>query len=299
MLPRPDVTRLGISYRRIPIVAIGRDIYLDSRLQLPKLEAMYPELPRLGASTAEQKGIERLLSAFVIDGGIFQQGVRLLPLDLPFLKDPRYFKDRGDYMGTKLSVEVLKKVRPEALTEFAAAFELLETTMLADGRAWILKTARPSLADIEAVWVFHWVSGIPGALPKERFSADRYPRVYAWIKRFQGEVTAAKKRLGAPRTLSGEEAAGVIESSAWHEEEGTVDEEDPLAVAEGLRKGVVVSIGPTDTGMAKIHRDVGRLVSLDKDEAVIEVTTDGGESVRVHAPRHGYQLRRFEGDARL
>ncbi|KAL6856514.1 hypothetical protein J3F83DRAFT_718317 [Trichoderma novae-zelandiae] len=293
MLPRPDVARLGISYRRIPILSIGRDIYLDTRLQLPKLEAMYPELPRLGASAPDQKGIERLFSAFIIDGGIFQQGVKLLPTDLPFLKDPRYFKDRGDFMGAELSVEGMKKVRPEALGEIAAAFEMMETTFLADGREWILKTEKPGLADIEAVWVFHWLSGIPGALPKERFSADKFPRVYAWIGRFQEAVTAAKKRVAKPKTLDGEEAARVIEGSSWNEEEGTVDEDDPLVVAEGLKKGGMVTISPTDTGRA--HKDVGKLVSLDKDEVVIEVKTAKGESVRVHAPRHGYKLRRFDG----
>ncbi|KAH6609716.1 hypothetical protein Trco_003062 [Trichoderma cornu-damae] len=296
MLPRPDVARLGISYRRIPILSIGRDIYLDTRLQLPKLEAMYPELPRLGASTADQRGVERLLSAYMTDGGIFQHGVKLLPLDLPFLKDPRYFEDRGDYMGAKLSVEGLKKVRPEALGEFAAAFELLETTMLADGRAWILKTDKPSLADIEAVWPLHWISGIPGALPRDRFSPEKYPRVYSWIKRFQEEITAAKKRNERPKTLNGEEAASAIENSSWHEEEGIVDGEDPLVVAEGLKRGGMVSISPTDTGRA--HKDVGRLVRLDKDEVVIEVKTAKGESVRVHAPRHGYKVRRHGGDGR-
>ncbi|PTB68080.1 hypothetical protein BBK36DRAFT_1167360 [Trichoderma citrinoviride] len=296
MLPRPDVARLGISYRRIPILSIGRDIYLDTRLQLPKLEAMYPELPRLGSSTPGEKGIERLLSAFIIDGGIFQHAVKLLPTDLPFLKDPRYFKDRSDFTGAELSVEGMKRARPEALGEIAAAFELMETTFLADGRQWILKTERPGLADIEAVWVFHWLSGIPGALPADRFSADKFPRVYAWVKRFQEAVSAAKKRLGKqPRTLNGEEAARMIESSSWNEEEeGTVDGDDPLVVAEGLKKGGLVAISPTDTGRA--HKDVGKLVSLNKDEVVIEVKTAKGEGVRVHAPRHGYKVRRFDGE---
>ncbi|KAL7823207.1 hypothetical protein V8C26DRAFT_385711 [Trichoderma gracile] len=295
MLPRPDVARLGISYRRIPILSIGRDIYLDTRLQIPKLEAMYPELPRLGSSTPEEKGIERLLSAFIIDSGIFQHAVKLLPTDLPFLKDPRYFKDRGDFMGAELSVEGMKKVRPEALAEIAAAFELMETTFLADGRDWILKTERPGLADIEAVWVFHWLSGIPGALPKEEFSAEKFPRVYSWIKRFQEAVSSAKKRAEKPKTLNGEEAARLIEGSSWHEDdEGSVDGHDPVVVAEGLERGGLVTISPTDTGRG--HKDVGKLVRLDKDEVVIEVETAKGESVRVHAPRHGYKVRRFDGD---
>ncbi|KAM0254942.1 hypothetical protein ACHAQJ_006250 [Trichoderma viride] len=294
MLPRPDVARVGISYRRIPILSIGKDIYFDTRLQLPKLEAMYPELPRLGASTPEQKVIERLLSAFMIDAGIFQQASILIPLDSPIFQDPNYSKDRGDFVGKAFTVGAVKKVRPDALAEVAAAFELLETTLLADGREWVLKTEKPSLADIESVWVFHWMTGMPGSLPEERFSPAKYPRVYSWVQRFQEAVTAARARVEKPKTLSGEEAASVVENSSWHEEEGNVDEGDPLVVAEGLKKGAMVSVSPTDTGRA--HKDVGRLVSLDKDEVVIEVKTGKGESVRVHAPRHGYKVRRFDGD---
>ncbi|KAL7923679.1 hypothetical protein ACQKWADRAFT_289013 [Trichoderma austrokoningii] len=300
VMPRPDVARLGVAYRRIPILSIGRDIYVDTRLQLPKLEELYPELPRLGATTLEQKAVERLISAYINDGGIFQQAGRLLPLDLPIFKDPNYFKDRGDFSGKSFTIEALKKIRPDALAEMAVAFDLFETTLLADGREWILKTEKPSLADIEGVFTLHWVSGLKGALPADRFSPERYPRVYSWIKRFQEAVTAAKAKTGKPTTLDGEEAASAIEKASWNEEERTVDEGDPLVVAEGLKKGSVVAICPTDTGRA--HKDVGKLVSLDKDEVVIEIETAKGESVRLHAPRHGFKLRRHgggEGAAKL
>ncbi len=43
-------------------------------------------------------------------------------------------------------------MRPEALVEIRGAFELLEMTLLADGRDWILKTENPSLADIEGMF---------------------------------------------------------------------------------------------------------------------------------------------------
>lgn len=41
-MPRPDLTALGVGYRRIPVVAIGRDIYHDTRLVLRKLEVLFP-----------------------------------------------------------------------------------------------------------------------------------------------------------------------------------------------------------------------------------------------------------------
>jgi len=45
-------------------------------------------------------------------------------------------------------------MRPEALVEMRSSFELLETTLLADGREWILKTEGPSLADIEGTSLY-------------------------------------------------------------------------------------------------------------------------------------------------
>ena len=73
-MPRPDLARLGIAYRRIPVLAIGRDVYVDSRLILEKLEALYPPSeahPPLAAATGEHAAIERLFSLVSTDGGLF------------------------------------------------------------------------------------------------------------------------------------------------------------------------------------------------------------------------------------
>ena len=73
-MPRPDLARLGIAYRRIPVLAIGRDVYLDSRLILQKLEGLYPPSeahPSLAARTGEHVAIERLFSRVSTDGGLF------------------------------------------------------------------------------------------------------------------------------------------------------------------------------------------------------------------------------------
>lgn len=46
-------------------------------------------------------------------------------------------------------MEAIEKARPEHLNYIRNSFEFLETTLLADGRDWVLKTEKPSLADIE------------------------------------------------------------------------------------------------------------------------------------------------------
>lgn len=60
-MPRPILKdRLGINYRRIPIMAIGRDIYIDTRIMLRKLETLFPD-GRLGAKSPFEQGIEDIL----------------------------------------------------------------------------------------------------------------------------------------------------------------------------------------------------------------------------------------------
>ncbi|KAL0942470.1 glutathione s-transferase [Colletotrichum truncatum] len=291
VMPRPDVAKLGVAHRRIPILSIGRDVYLDTRLMLRKLESIYPSRPRLGASKPDQAALERLLEALTIDGGVFSNAINLLPTSLPMLRDPAWFKDRSGYAGVKLSAEVMERNKPQAVNEVRRHMEFLETTLLADGRDWVLKTDGPGLADIEAVWLVHWLSGIPGALPKEHISAEKFPKVFAWIVRFQKALSTAKKAAPKVKTVSGDEAAEIIISSPYNEPQEHVDPQDALVAAEGLKSDDVVVVWPTDTGAS--HKDSGKLVSINGDEVVIEVNGEKG-SVRVHAPRHGFRVEKLE-----
>lgn len=146
-LPRPDVKALGVSYRRIPIVAIGKDIYSDSRLILHKLEKLFPD-GAMGASEPDQRAVERLLEKWTIDS-VFGRAATLIPPELPLLQDPKFAADREDFSGRSWKANDLARLRPEALAHVRDAFQLMESTLLADGRDWILKTSKPSLADIE------------------------------------------------------------------------------------------------------------------------------------------------------
>lgn len=125
-MPRPDVASLGVNYRRIPLLTIGRDVYLDTRLIIQKLEALYPEKPRLGASASGDRALEHLLQTLNIDGGVFNRAFQLLPADLPVLRDPAYYKDRGEFIGRSLTRESLGEGRPEAVVEMKSAFDFLE-----------------------------------------------------------------------------------------------------------------------------------------------------------------------------
>lgn len=288
IMPRPDLSeKLGVNYRRIPLLSIGKDIYLDTRLIISKLESLYPSLPKLGASTPDQAAIERLLESLIVEG-VFPSAARLIPTSLPLLKDPKFQKDRMEFTGLKMTAQQAAALRPEAVNEIHRAMELLETTLLADGREWLLKTSQPTLADIEAVWPLHWlVLGLPGALPKESINEQKFPKVFAWIKRFDAITRAKAKEVGKVKTVKGDEARDIILGSKYSEQGEGLDATSPLVTFHGLKKGSKVAVWPTDTGAS--HKDIGELIRLDEKEVVIQQPE--GSEVRLHAPRHGFRVR--------
>jgi len=153
-MPRPDLKAIGVEYRRIPIMAIGRDIYHDTRLIIQKLELLFPASaahPSISASGPEAQAIERLLEFWAVDAGIFNRACQLIPADSPTMNDKAFTNDRTQFSGRPWSKDALLAMRPEAVVDLKGMLGLLEETLLADGRAWVLKTNEPTLADIEGI----------------------------------------------------------------------------------------------------------------------------------------------------
>lgn len=154
-MPRPDIAAIGTSYRRIPILSIGKDIYNDTRLILSVLAQHYPPSTAHPAlpSSPSQTGVEKLLEHWAVHG-LFKAAAALIPSEMPLLKDEKFRKDREDFTGTSWSAENVERGRAEALVEVRNAFSLLEETMLGDGREWVLGTEGPGLGDIEGEFLF-------------------------------------------------------------------------------------------------------------------------------------------------
>ena len=129
-------------------MSIGKDVYCDTRIILQKLEQLFPE-GAIGASQPEYKALQKLLEIWTIDGGVFNRASQLIPASMPLLNDPKFTKDRQDFSGRSWEKSKIEANRPEALAHIRNAFDLLETTLLSDGREWVLKTEKPSLGDIE------------------------------------------------------------------------------------------------------------------------------------------------------
>ncbi|KAF2485122.1 hypothetical protein BDY17DRAFT_292973 [Neohortaea acidophila] len=284
IMPRPDLKALGIKYRRTPSMAVGRDVYLDTRMIIHRLEQLFPASDQHPAfSTPETAGLASLLNKLVIDASLFNHAVTILP-DNPNIRSEAFHKDRAGFYGPNWTLEDAMKSRPEGLVHVRECFGILES-LLHDSRKWIGATEKPSLADLEGFWAIEWIitSLTP---PRDIISEEIFPKVYSWHQRFSQALEEAKAAAPQPVTLESAVAVPAILGAAFTDKDLNIDGNDPT----GLTNGAAVELFPIDGG-GFTHQDVGRLVKLTKDEVGISVKAEGdGTEVRLHAPRWGFKV---------
>ena len=142
----------------------------------------------------------------------------------------------------------------------------------------------------KAIWTFDWLNGLKGALPRELISETQFPKVFAWIARFNDALKAAKAKAPKPASLKGDAAAERILNASFVDRELGVDPADPL----GLQQGTEIIVVPLDSGIN--HYDKGRLIGLTVDEIVLGIDAKGTE-LRLHFPRTGFRIKSATGEA--
>jgi glutathione S-transferase len=283
-MPRPDLAAIDVHYRRIPIMAIGKDIYIDSRIIIDKLQALYPDNSSANA-TAEQSGYRKLFEHYS-DSALFNNAVKLMPYwsSNSMVQNKAFLDDRQKLMGgRRMTTERMQAGRPEGLQNMRQAFELMETTFLADGRQWILGTEKLTVADIDAVWPFEWLvvdRGMKGALPEDQFGEKNFPKTYSWIQRFMGEVKAAKERAPNPKRLDGAAMSMQVLNSTSSTESLSFDTNESL----DIKAGDIVEVYPSDYGQA--HKDRGTLIGLSTSEVAIR----NSKGLHLHFPRWNFRI---------
>lgn len=222
-------------------MAIGRDVYLDTRLSLAKLDEMFPpsnEHP--GLSSPATAGLASLLQTLMVDVGMFREVVKQIPTNSPLMKDPKFQKDRAGFFGPDWKPDSSSRV--EGIVHTRNMFDTLES-LLVDGRRWMGNTESISIVDLEGVWVIDWFLGDLKS-PQEYFSEKQYPLVHQWRSRYCEELGAAKACMKKPMLLQGPDAVKIISASAFTDKDVIVDTADPLH----LMAGTTVELFPTDGG---------------------------------------------------
>ncbi|EAU84754.2 hypothetical protein CC1G_00273 [Coprinopsis cinerea okayama7 len=301
VLPRPEVADiLGIPYRRIPILAIGNDIYCDTSLIVSTLERRFPAsqgfgtlFPARNNGGTPDTGLIKAFSKFYIDRSLFSVAALLLPWEkLP----PAFLKDRSERCPNECKGYCCLKRQGSCPTFLpygkshpvfiswkneVTSRQVLVEEQLKDGRTWLFDTQAPSLADISIHFVLAWALGFPAAKPLRQ--DGRFPLTHKWLSALTAYL---KDHHQKPTVINGAEAGNLVFSSP-HEGYSIVGFDTTEAQRLGVKLNDVVSVTPDDTGRS--YPTTGKLVALSTEEVVLEIVAKKG-TVRCHFPRLGYVI---------
>jgi glutathione S-transferase len=130
-------------------MAIGRDVYIDSRAIITRLEELFPaSADHPGLSSTETHGLAALFNKFTVDAGLFLRAVQIMPPSRPSLRSKAFLEDRKDFFGKNWTVNDAARQRPEGLAHVRQCFDIAES-FFADGRQWVAGTQQLTLADLE------------------------------------------------------------------------------------------------------------------------------------------------------
>jgi len=287
ILPRPELSEyLNIAYRRIPILAIGKDVYCDSSLIASVLERRFPPsegygtlFPKRVGGGKTDTGLIKALAMFWSDRTIFPLAANSLPYDK---FDKKFIKDRESWMGTSFDIQEMLASQPELKSTFASHMALIEE-QLSDSRQWLMDTETPSLIDISVHFILAWISRFKNM--SDLLDGKTFPQTTAFVKRMSEYLDRlSANKSGSFENITGKEAAELIASSSSLPPEVFDDVESArLKVA----LGELASVTPTDNGKIPV---TGRLVALTREEAVVE-TKGSIASVLCHFPRLNFVVK--------
>lgn len=285
MMPRPQLRdSFNLTYRKIPVLAIGRDLYADTSLILEALEHFFPAsegFPTLYPSAADGRDYRPIIRGFAsywMDRPLFRVACGLMPGSI---WRSAFGRDREGLIGHPIDAEKLERKIPENLSRLDQQLSMLEPLFhhgpagvkdadggAGGGNAWIFSTAAPSLADLALFYELHWAREISSGRMTEGitagetsdprlevmdpiFNMQRYSGAYSWFttmeRYFEGleQVEEVSEDLDA-----------VLEEIRQSPELGRKSLLLPtpretfaeLDAKNGLTEGAVISVAPDDTG---------------------------------------------------
>lgn len=296
MPPRPLLLRcLALPYRKIPVLCIGRDVYVDTSLITSALESRFPPTTEGGGGGGgvgtlfpgnTNPGVQRLWVRAFVDAALFRTTTGLIPARV---WRSRFGADRGRLIGHALDADKLEAKVPWNVAALDSWLSVLETQFGGGGgggEKWVCGTSAPGLADV-ALWAqVAWGVGIAvgrgvgdltgygavdggndGVAERENARAgewvgrvwceERYPGLWRWFQEFEAFV----------------EGSPVVEEVV----DGVSDEEKERVVVERLAGLEEVGLRESMIGMpAGGEGALDDVVGLTKGTEVVITPDDTG-----------------------
>jgi glutathione S-transferase len=265
MMPKPDLVPLTGGFRRIPVLQIGADVYIDTVLIARVLEAVHPTPVCIPAA---QAGLIGLIEAWAGRQFMFQVLLPTFGTMMPHLP-PEFLLDRAA-MSPSLSREAIVDGAPHALIQADLVLDQLDLQLRAQP---FLLGADFTLADASVFFPLWLFKNAPDLF--EHIAAR--PAVAAWFARIEGFGS------GTANPMSANDALAVARAAS------------PAPAAPGLRRlgdlelGVEVAVVADDYGVEACR---GKAIHLSAERvSLLRRDPDLGE-IAVHFPRAGYRIAR-------
>ncbi|WAR56149.1 hypothetical protein PtB15_6B894 [Puccinia triticina] len=292
MPPRQDLLLLGITYRKVPVVAINDTVYCDTHKIAEALESLYPhsnEHPSLFPKSLtlgdhQSSILQKYLVQFVIDRPLFKLAVGLMPWHL---LPKAFLDDREKFLGNSIDVNQIKKMRPYIISQLQVHMAFLEEIFQESGGDFVMQTEYPGFLDVSIYFLFRWINVM--GQDKDLYgpeSESTFPRLRKWVEVMREFYE--KNKANAPSTrISGNEASRKIpEPPRTSGEVEPKTREDRLL---GLTLGSQVAVTPDDSGKVPT---MGRLVEINGSTiSIIVKRRDGsGQECKLCFPRFGFSV---------
>lgn len=266
--PRPILQNLGITYRRVPVNSIGKDVFIDNRAFIDAVEEIFPQ--QALATTKHDHAYEAY--------GYRNFWIILASLPVVFLT-PELIKERHDLFPV-FGKANYKELRPSAMAELKSFLNMIERDFLKDATDAepYIGGAKAGIADIHAVWIPKFaLETLKYGIEEPGFGKEDLPKVHRWCAAFPAHVPENQ-----PELINEETARSQILGSEYAAKEIGVDEKDPT----GLKSGQKVYVQTSDDNAPENAQQHGSLVGLNDRRIVIQIEN----GLRIHFPRVGYAV---------
>lgn len=324
MMPRPVLKDyFNIGYRKIPVVAINKDVYLDTSVIIEALEHQFPSSEGYGtvypvsADGRLHRSMMRGFASYWTDRPFFRAVCGFMPAAL---WRSQFGKDRASLIGHKLDPDKLERKIPQHLSQFDLQLSLLEPQFqeASEELPWIFSTKAPSLADIALFHMLEWsekmsrgegLHHLTGGDAEEGlgegcsavFNSDRYPGAWRWfynLRKYLNQLPLLETKVDGNDTAKVDNALSTLAKIPLDPQipmvPTTASSHREMDERIGLAAGVDIAIAPDDTGMN--DPTFGRILALGPEELVISPapTEDNSPKVgdlRLHFPRIHFRIR--------
>lgn len=192
MMPRPLLKNtFNLTYRKIPVLTIGKELYCDTSLIIEALEHFFPEsegyqtlYPR-AADGRNYRPLIRGFASYWTDRPLFRIACGLMPASI---WASAFGRDREGLIGHPIDAAKLGKKIPENLSKLDQQLSMLEP--LFEGEGFVFSTEAPSLADVSLFYELKW---------GEEIAAGKYTEGITEGETQDGELEGAKPVLNAQR----------------------------------------------------------------------------------------------------